>query len=87
MEKQPRFNDRIISDGFPDGWYIQDRICQNQALLCRRSDMHIFGNLCICTRPREMSTDDWILTAQIIAHGFESENNKRSEEANETSKE
>lgn len=77
-EKKPRFNDRIIKDGFPDGWFIQDRICQNQALLCRKSIFSVLGgSLCICARPRAMSTDDWILTAQIIAHGFERENELR----------
>ena len=77
--KRPKYNDRIIKDGFPDGWYIQDRICQDQALLCRWSVFSsIGGSICICTRPRAMSTDDWILTAQIIAHGFDVENDKRN---------
>lgn len=77
-DDKPRFNDRIITEGFPDAWHIQDRICQDQALLLRKSDFSIFGSVCICTRPRAMSTDDWVLTAQIIAHGFEAENNKRA---------
>ncbi|CAM3717628.1 MULTISPECIES: hypothetical protein [Phaeobacter] len=75
--QKPRFNDRIIKDGFPDGWFIQDRICQNEALLCRRSDFSPGGITCICTRPRAMETDDWVLHAQIIAFGFEAENNRR----------
>jgi hypothetical protein len=57
-DKAPRFNERIIRDGFPEGWYIQDRICQNQALLCRESDFSTGGSLCICLRPRAMRTDD-----------------------------
>jgi hypothetical protein len=81
MEKTSRYNDRIITDGLPDGWYIQDRICQNAALLLRRTDFGLFGWTCICTRPRAMSTDDWILTAQIIAHGFERENTRRQDAA------
>lgn len=76
-EKAPRFNDRIIREGFPEGWYIQDRICENHALLCRESDFAIGGSVCICTRPRATKTDDWILTAQIIANGFDVENEKR----------
>ena len=83
--KKPRYNDRIIKDGFPEGWYIQDRICQDQALLCRKSDFSPFGSLCICTRPRAMSTDDWIVTAQIIAIGFEHENDKRRDTAQQRS--
>ncbi|MCD9149084.1 hypothetical protein [Pseudophaeobacter flagellatus] len=70
----PRFNDRIITDGLPDGWFIQDRICQNEALLCRRSDFAFGGSLCICTRPRALPTDEWLTTARTIAHGFETEN-------------
>jgi hypothetical protein len=73
-----KFNDKIITDGFPAGWFIQDRICQNEALLCRKSDFSpVSRSICICTRPRAMDTADWILTAQIIAFGFEAENNKR----------
>ncbi|WP_333826908.1 hypothetical protein [Pararhodobacter sp.] len=84
QKKKPRFNDRIIKDGFPDGWFIQDRICQNEALLCRRSDFFsLSGNICICTRPRAIPTDAWILTAQIIAHGFDAENNRRREARDE----
>ncbi|WP_037253249.1 hypothetical protein [Roseobacter sp. SK209-2-6] len=77
QNKKPRFNDRIIREGFPDGWFIQDRICQNEALLCRKSDFSTGGLTCICTRPRAMDTDDWVLHAQIIAFGFEAENNRR----------
>jgi hypothetical protein len=77
----PQFNDRIITEGFPKGWFIQDRIDQNEALLCRESDFAIGGWTCICTRPRAMSTDDWLRTAQIIAHGFEAENQSRLERA------
>ena len=80
--KTPRFNDRIIKDGFPDGWFIQDRICQNSALLCRRSDFAFGGFMCICLRPRAMRTDDWVLTAQIIAYGFEAENDRRGDASN-----
>lgn len=73
----PRFNDRIITEGFPEGWFVQDRIGENHALLCRKADFSISGSICICTRPRAMKTDDWLLTAQIIAHGFEAENDRR----------
>lgn len=82
QETKPRFDDRIIDEGFPQGWFIQDRICQNEALLCRRSDFSIFGSVCICTRPRAMHTDDWVATAQIIAIGFEAENDRRIEARN-----
>jgi hypothetical protein len=75
-DKKPRYNDRILSDGFPERYYIQDRICQDQALLCVRRDFGM-GSLCLCTRPRAMSTDDWLDCARMLAHGFEA---KRLEE-------
>ncbi len=77
----PRFNDRILEDGFPKGWYVEDRLDSNEALLIRKSDFAFGGALCICTRPRAMPTDEWVPTAQIIAHGFEAENNRRIEAA------
>lgn len=78
---RPPFNDRIIKDGFPEGWYVQDRLDSNEALLVRKSAFAFGGSLCICTRPRAMPTDEWLTTAQIIAHGFDAENNKRIEAA------
>ncbi|MFV1626817.1 hypothetical protein VWY34_14370 [Phaeobacter sp. JH20_02] len=77
--QKPRFNDRIIKDGFPDGWHVQDRLDSNEALLIRKSDFAFGGSLCICTRPRAMPTDEWLTTAKIIAHGFDAENDKRAE--------
>lgn len=71
-----RFNDRIIKDGFPEGWHVQDRLNSNEALLVRKSDFAFGGTLCICTRPRAMTTDEWLTTAQMIAHGFVAENEK-----------
>ena len=63
--------DRIIDAGFPDGWFIQDRLDDNVALLCRRSDFHYGGWVCICLRPKALTTDHWIPQAQIIAKGFD----------------
>lgn len=62
-------NDRIIKDGFPDGWYVQDRLDENTALLCRSRDL--LGPSCICLRPRATATDDWLATARLIAKGFD----------------
>jgi len=69
--------DRIISDGFPDGWFIEDRPGAGEALLCRRSELAFGGVVCVCTRPRATPTEQWVLTAQIIAHGVEAENVRR----------
>jgi len=71
---KPPYNDRIISDGFPAGWYIQDRLDTNEALLCRKSDFAFGGSVCICLRPRAMDTDEWMGQARMIAAGFEAQN-------------
>lgn len=64
--------DRIIKEGFPDMWYVQDRVDDNEALLCRQSDFALFGGgICICTRPRAISTDEWLKTARLLAEGFD----------------
>ena len=68
MRDAPRFNDRIIKDGFPDRFYVQDRICQNAAILCCEGGM--FGSNALCVRPRAMTTDDWLPDARRIAHGY-----------------
>ena len=65
-----KFNDRILTEGFPPRWYVQDRLDEGTALLCRRTDMYP-GNTCICLRPRAQPTDDWLPTARMIAWGFE----------------
>lgn len=62
---KPIFNDRIIKDGMPEGWFIQDRLDSNEALLCAPSLN--FGSQSICRRPRAISTDDWLPTARRIA--------------------
>jgi hypothetical protein len=68
----PKFNDRYITDGFPEGWHVQDRLDDNTALLCRTGNAQ-FGlalNVCVCVRPRAISTDEWIPTAMRLAHGY-----------------
>ncbi len=69
--------DRIISDGFPEGWFLEDRPGQGEALLCRRSELAFGGVVCVCIRPRATPTAQWILTAQIIAHGAEASSSRR----------
>jgi hypothetical protein len=76
-----RFNDRIIRDGFPPKWFVQDRLDSNEALLLRRSDFAFGGSVCICTRPRAIPTDEWLTLARIIAHGFDAESEKRIAES------
>ncbi len=58
-------SDRDIREGFPEGWFVQDRIASGEALLC---GPHItFGSTCICLRPRAITTDEWLPTARRIA--------------------
>lgn len=64
-------SDRIIKEGFPEGWYIQDRPGENIALLCRARESVMGGPVCICLRPGAISTDRWLPTARLIASGFE----------------
>lgn len=70
-------SDVIITEGFPEGWFIQDRVAENEALLCRKSDFAYGGCVCICVRPRATQTKDWIRIAHVIAAGFDVENEKR----------
>lgn len=60
--------DRILSDGFPDGWHVQDRPSEHTALLCAPSEM--FGAQCVCLKPGAISTDNWLATAREIAHSM-----------------
>jgi hypothetical protein len=58
-------SDRVIREGFPEGWFVQDRIKSGEALLCRPH--FTFGSTCVCLRPGAITTDEWIPTARRIA--------------------
>jgi hypothetical protein len=61
-------SDRVIREGFPDGWFVQDRIKSGEALLCRP---HMtFGATCVCLRPGAITTDEWLPTARRIANAL-----------------
>jgi hypothetical protein len=61
-------SDRVIREGFPEGWFVQDRIKSGEALLC---GPHItFGSTCICLRPGAITTDEWLPTARRIANAL-----------------
>ncbi len=60
--------DRLIKEGFPEGWYIQDRVGEGTALLCHKTWQGF--SKCICLRPGAIKTDDWVPTAQAIAKGY-----------------
>jgi hypothetical protein len=77
--KPPKFNDRIITDGFPPRWHVQDRLDEGTALLCRKGDAWLGGSRCVCVRPKVQPTDEWLPTARIIAFGFEREERHRLE--------
>lgn len=65
--------DRIIRDGLPSGWMIQDRLRDNVALLCREAGFGFSRWVCICLRPRLMSTEAWLPIAARIARGFDAD--------------
>ncbi len=69
--------DRVFTDGFPDGWFLEDRPGAGEALLCRRSERAFGGVVCVCLRPRATPTAQWVPTAQIIAHGVEGSISRR----------
>lgn len=62
-----KLNDRIIEDGFPDGWFVQDRLDENTALLIHKTPGMWPGSACICLRPKAMRTEEWLPTARTIA--------------------
>ena len=71
--------DRVFTDGFPNRWFLENRPGAREALLCRRSELAFGGVVCVCLRPRATPTEQWVLSAQIIAHGVEAENGRRRE--------
>ena len=58
--------DQILREGFPAGWFIEDRPAENTALLCGPGG-GLSGTRCICQRPKAMKTQDWIPIAQALA--------------------
>lgn len=71
-------NDRIISDGFPAEWFIQDRIGSNEALLIRETGVYP-GSRCVCVKPRAITTHEWLTTAKSIAVAMDSHASLTSE--------
>lgn len=71
------FNDRILTEGFPDGWYVQDRLDDDVALLIQPLPGTFFGSGCLCLRPKAASTDEWLPTARLIAAAIQSMRNLR----------
>lgn len=61
--------DRVLTDGFPDGWFLEDRPGAGEALLCRRSELAFGGVVCVCLRPRATPTEQWVLTARSSPTG------------------
>lgn len=64
-------NDIIHTEGFPKGWFVQDRVGDNVALLCKEISFPIPGGYCLCLRPKSISTKEWLRTAAKIAEGYE----------------
>ncbi|PYB71305.1 hypothetical protein [Rhizobium wuzhouense] len=65
------FSDRIIRDGLPDGWFIQDRLDEKVALLVKETPGMWPGSSCVCLKPNAITTDEWLATAKQIAIGFD----------------
>jgi hypothetical protein len=64
--------DRILREGFPEDWFVQDRLDENVALLVSPAAGSFFGTYCLCLRPKAISTDEWLPTARMIAHSVHS---------------
>ena len=64
----PADADVIIKDGFPEGWFIQDRPSEGVALLCKPNWQ--FGSRCLCLRPGAIPTEDWVPEARAIAEAI-----------------
>lgn len=60
-------SDRIIREGFPEGWFVQDR-SSGEALLC--APQITLGSTCICLRPGAITTNEWLPTARRIANAL-----------------
>jgi len=65
------FNDRIIRDGFPERWFVQDRLDEKVALLCTETPGMWPGSACICLKPAAITTDEWLPIARQIARGYD----------------
>lgn len=59
-------DDVLITEGFPKGWFIQDRRGEGVAILCGPT-MQWPGSVAVCLRPKAMETSEWLSTARAIA--------------------
>lgn len=60
----------VITEGFPEFWFVQDRPNENTALLCRQVLGMWPGSTCICLRPKMIDTKEWLYIARAIAHAI-----------------
>ena len=61
--------DIIHTEGFPDGWLVQERD-QYEALLCFQPEFTVsswLGPTCYCRKPRLEKIEDWLPAARTIA--------------------
>jgi hypothetical protein len=66
-EETKMVGDIVITDGFPEGWGVQERPDGAPAILFCTTGM---GRSSICNRPSLMSTEAWLPTARKIANSF-----------------
>ncbi|NTF17172.1 hypothetical protein G6L37_01850 [Agrobacterium rubi] len=61
--------DRVISEGFPQGWFVQDRQSERTAVLVAPPGLRDYaaGGKAVCLKPRLLSTDEWLPVARGIA--------------------
>ncbi len=65
----PDGGNRVITDGFPKGWFVEDRTGENTAVLVapNHSDSGELAGNAICMRPPLVSTEEWLAVAHRIA--------------------
>lgn len=65
----PDGGNRVITDGFPKGWFVEDRPGDNTAVLVapNHSDSGEIAGNAICMRPPLVSTEEWLAVAWRIA--------------------
>ena len=64
--------DVIHTDGFPNGWLVQERD-EYEALLCFQDPCPSIWRAprCFCRKPRLVKIEEWLPTAKIIAAALE----------------
>ena len=67
--------DRFISEGFPEGWFVQDCPREATAVLVAPPGLRdcTTDGRAVCLKPRLLSTDEWLPVARGIAEKLNAE--------------